>query len=387
MHPQRPYLSNFDPTSVPSPCFVVDQEALERNAKILKHVADQSGAKVLLALKSYAYSDSFKLLKPYLSGVCASSPHEARLGFEKFGKEVHGYAPAFSEKDLIEFFKYSDHLVFNSLSQWQHHKDMIQQHAPNLSVGLRINPEYSEAEVELYDPCAKGSRLGTPKRGIDTKLIQEFDGLHFHCLCEQGADVLQRTLEVVEKDFGEHLSSMNWLNFGGGHHITQPDYDVDLLIKLLQTFRDKYDLQIYIEPGEAIGIHTGALVTTVLDITNYGDPIAILDISATCHMPDILEMPYRPNISNSGLPDEKAHSYNLGGLSCLAGDIIGRYSFDQPLKIGDRLVFEDMSHYTMVKTTNFNGIQLPSIGLWNPSTRQFELTKSFDYSSYASRIS
>lgn len=387
MHPERPYLSNFSPELVPSPCFVVDSEALERNAKILKRVADESGAKILLALKGYAYSDSFEILKPYLSGVCASSPHEARLGYEKFGKEVHGYAPAFSEKDLHEFLEFSDHLVFNSLSLWERFKHIPKNHSKHISVGLRINPEYSEAQVELYDPCAKGSRLGIPKRGLQPELLKDLDGLHFHCLCEQGSDVLQRTLEVIDKEFGELLPSMKWLNFGGGHHITQPDYNVELLIDLIKHYQNKYDLQIYLEPGEAIGIHTGVLVASVLDITDYGESIAILDISATCHIPDILEMPYRPEISGAGLPGEKQYTYNLGGLSCLAGDVIGRYSFDQPLKVGDRLIFEDMSHYTMVKTTNFNGIQLPSIGMWHPRSREFKLTQSFDYSSYASRIS
>lgn len=386
MHPERPYLSNFDPQLVPSPCFVVDSGALERNAQILKHIADQSGAKVLLALKGYAYSASFGILRPYLYGVCASSPHEARLGRETFGKEVHGYAPAYSQKDLEEFINYCDHFVLNSPSQWLQFKDTLKAQTKSISVGLRINPEYSETEIDLYAPGIKGSRLGTPRRGLTPELLKELDGLHFHCLCEQGSDVLQRTLEVVERDFGDVLHGMTWLNFGGGHHITQPDYDTDLLIQLIRDISSKYNVQVILEPGEAVAINTGALVASVLDINDYGDPVAILDISATCHMPDTLEMPYRPYIQQSGLPDEKAYPYTLGGLSCLAGDVIGRYSFDAPLKIGDRLIFEDMSHYTMVKTTNFNGIQLPSIGMWHPENKSFELSKSFGYDSYASRL-
>lgn len=387
MHPERPYLEHFNPEQVPSPCFVVDTCALERNAKILSHVAEQSGAKVLLALKGYAYSDTFYFLSPYLSGVCASSPHEARLGHEKFGKEVHGYAPAFSKSNFDDFLKFSDHMVFNSIEQWLRFKGAVQATPKNISVGLRVNPEYSESQVELYDPCAKGSRLGVPRRALTSEAFEEFDGLHFHSLCEQGSDVLERTLAVLERDFSEYFPKLKWLNFGGGHHITQPDYDIDLLIHLLKEWKEKYDVQIYLEPGEAVGVNSGALVSTVLDIVDYGEPIAILDISATCHISDVLEMPFRPTITNAGNDQEKAHTYHLGGLSCLAGDVIGKYSFDKPLKVGDRLVFEDMSHYTMVKTSNFNGIQLPSLGTWDSKSQKFQLTKSFHYDSYASRLS
>jgi len=386
MHPERPYLTNFDPALAPSPCFVIDLDAIDRNARMLAHVAQSSGAKILLALKGFACSATFPILSSHLFGVCASSPHEARLGREKFGKEVHGFAPAFTESNFQEFLEYSDHMVFNSLSQWERFRGQLAKSPRHISHGLRVNPEYSEAHVEMYDPCAKGSRLGVPARALTKELVSNFDGLHFHCLCEQGAEVLERTLEVFERDFSPFFAGLKWLNFGGGHHITQPDYNVPLLIDLLTKWKKKYGLQIYLEPGEAVAIHSGALITTVLDVVDYGDPIAILDISATCHMPDILEMPYRPEITHAGRYSEKAYSYNLGGLSCLAGDIIGRYSFDQPLSIGDRLIFEDMSHYTMVKTTNFNGIHLPSIATWSSRNASFRVEKGFDYETYASRL-
>ena len=395
---------NFDPARVPSPCFVVDEAAVEANLKILHRVQTESGAKVLLALKAFSMFSLAPLISKYLSGTCASGLHEARLGYEEFTNAqgddensggVHTYSPAYTEADLKEILAISRHVVFNSFGQWQRFQDLIQaakQDRPELQFGLRVNPLHSEGTTSVYDPCAPGSRLGIPYLEFsdlspDDPRLQGISGLHFHTLCEQGFAPLARTLDVIEQQFDELLPTLAWVNFGGGHHITHEDYDVDGLIERIKQFQLKYDVQVYLEPGEAIAIHTGVLVCEVLDLTRNGMDLAILDTSATCHMPDTLEMPYRADIFGAGDSGEKPYTYRLGGQTCLAGDVMGDYSFDQALHIGQRLMFDDMSHYTMVKTTTFNGIGLPSIAIWNSVTDELKVVKSFTYADFRNRLS
>lgn len=380
----------FDPDSVPSPCYVVDEVAIENNLKILKHVQDASGAKVLLALKAFSMFSLAPLVSKYLSGTCASGLHEARLGHEEFGGEVHTFSAAFTESDLTEILKISDHVVFNSFGQWQRFQDQVEQaktERPNIQFGLRVNPMHSEGATPIYDPCAPGSRLGIPKDAFEGQDLEGISGLHFHTLCEQGFGPLDRTLNAVEEQFSELLEKLEWVNFGGGHHITHPDYDVEGLIKRIRAFSEKYQVQVYLEPGEAIAIRSGVLVSEVLDLGYNAMNLAILDTSATCHMPDTLEMPYRAEIWGAGEKDEKAHSYRLGGQTCLAGDVMGDYSFDLPLTIGQRLMFDDMSHYTMVKTSTFNGIGLPSIAIWNSESNEVKVIKQFGYEDFKGRLS
>jgi len=369
-----------------SPCWVIDMVALEENLKILEGVQKRTGCKILLALKGFAAWSTFPLVRKYLAGATSSAPHEARLAKEELGGEVHAYAPAYSESDMAELLTLSDHLVFNSFSQWQRFRGMVAKAPHKISCGMRVNPEHREVKVELYDPCAPRSRLGVTLSEFREDLLEGLEGIHFHTLCELDSDALERTLAVVEKKFSKFFSRLKWLNFGGGHHITRPGYDIARLEKLVTGVKQKYGLQVYLEPGEAIAIRTGALVATVLDIIDNGGPIAILDTSATAHMPDVLEMPYRPEIVGGALPGEKQHTFRLGGLTCLAGDVIGDYSFDEPLQIGQRLTLLDMSHYTMVKTSNFNGVRLPSIALRQPSG-EYQLIKKFGYESYRDRLS
>ncbi|ROQ19777.1 carboxynorspermidine decarboxylase [Marinimicrobium koreense] len=380
----------FDPQRVPSPCFVVDVAAVEENLKLLNRVQRESGAKVLAALKAFSCWRLGDLTARYLSGTCASGLHEARLGREYYGGEVHTYSAAFRESDLKEILELSDHVVFNSFSQWRRFRDLAlaaQQRRPQLRFGLRINPEHSEGEVPLYDPCAPGSRMGVPASRFEPELLEGISGLHFHTLCEQDLPPLARTVRAVEEKFGPWLEQMEWVNFGGGHHITQPGYQVDALIELITDFSRRHDVQVYLEPGEAVAIHTGVLVAEVLDITWNQLDQAILDTSATCHMPDTLEMPYRADIWSAGEPGELAHTYRLGGMTCLAGDVMGDYSFAEPLRVGQRLLFDDMSHYTMVKTTTFNGIPLPSIALWDARTDELEVVRQFGYEDFKTRLS
>lgn len=383
----RDYLVDFDFARTPSPAFVVDEGALERNLAILASVRERTGAGILLALKGFAMFATFPLIRRYLDGVCSSSPHESRLGREEFGGEVHVFSPAYSEDDLMENLTLCDHIVFNSFGQWHRFQPLLAPHADRVAFGLRVNPRHSETEVPLYDPCSPGSRLGIVRERFEGESLAGISGLHMHTLCEKGADALERTARVFEEQFGSFLPAMRWLNLGGGHHITRPDYDVDLLCRILDHFRTTYDLTLYLEPGEAIAINTGVLVTTVLDIVENEVPVAILDTSVTCHMPDVLEMPYRPEVRGAGEPGELAHTYRLGGISCLAGDVVGDYSFAEPLAIGDRLVFNDMSHYTMVKTTTFNGVQLPAICLYHPRQDRLEVIRRFGYMDYRSRLS
>ena len=380
----------FDPNTVPSPCYVVDEVAIENNLKILKHVQDASGAKVLLALKAFSMFSLAPLVSKYLSGTCASGLHEARLGYEEFGGEVHTFSAAYTERDMTEILNISNHVVFNSFAQWQRFQSQIIQaksESPSLQFGLRVNPMHSEGTTAIYDPCAPGSRLGIPKQAFENESLEGITGLHFHTLCEQGYAPLDRTLSAVEAQFGHLLERMKWVNFGGGHHITHPDYDVESLISRIKGFSEKYQVQVYLEPGEAIAIRSGVLVSEVLDLTHNTMDLAILDCSATCHMPDTLEMPYRAEIWGAGEAGEKNHTYRLGGQTCLAGDVMGDYSFDQPLNVGQRLMFDDMSHYTMVKTSTFNGIALPSIAIWNSETNAVRIVREFGYDDFKGRLS
>jgi carboxynorspermidine decarboxylase len=371
----------------PSPAYVVDLGRLRHNLAILDEVQKRSGARILMALKAFAMWSVFPIIRETLQGVCASSPWEARLGKEEFGREVHSFSAAFKESDVAELLHISNHLVFNSFNQLERFRPQWEQEKGRVSVGLRVNPEHSEGHTAMYDPCAPASRLGIPRGEFDGRSLKGVEGLHFHTLCEQLFEPLERTAQAFEEKFGEFLPAMKWLNLGGGHHITREGYDIDGLVKLVKYFREKYQLEVYLEPGEAIAIGTGILVGEVLDVVHNELDIAILDVSATCHMPDILEMPYRPGIKDGSDPGDKAHTYRLGGPSCLAGDVIGDWSFDQPLKAGDRLAFLDMAHYTMVKTTTFNGIQHPAICTFEPRTGQLKVVRSFGYEDFKSRLS
>lgn len=370
--------------TVPTPCFVVDETGLQRNLDTLFSVKERTGCKILLALKGFAMWSTFPLLRQKLDGVCASSPWEARLGREEFGREVHAFAAAYSEADFRELLILCDEIDFNSFAQWKRFKPYFQG-LERVKAGLRINPECSTGRTPMYDPCAPKSRLGIPRNQFDGESLDGISGLHFHTLCEQNADALEITLKAVEEKFGGFLPQMEWVNFGGGHHITRNDYDIDLLCKLINGFKARYGVQVILEPGEAVALNAGVLITTVLDVVQNAGSIAILDCSCTCHMPDVLEMPYRPQIAGAGEAGEKAYTCRLAGMSCLAGDVIGDYSFDQPLKPGDRLVFPDMAHYSMVKTTMFNGIRHPSIALQRGD--QIEIVREFYYEDFRNRLS
>ncbi len=372
---------------VETPAYVIDLAALERNLELLAHARRAAGCQILLALKGFAAWSTFPLVAQYLDGTAASGPDEARLGREEMNKQVHTYCPAFDESSLRESIRHSDHVVFNSPSQIDRLRPIIEEHRAKVSFGLRINPQHSEVEIPIYDPCAPRSRLGTTKESLVKADLRGIEGLHFHTLCELGADALARTLSAIEDQFGPWLDDAKWVNFGGGHHITRPDYDVGLLIDLVREFKREHRVEVFLEPGEAIGLETGVLVATVLDIIDNGGSIAVLDTSATAHMPDVLEMPYRPRVRNAAMPGELAHTYRLGGLSCLAGDVIGDYSFAEPLRVGDRLIFEDMAHYTMVKNTTFNGVRLPSIALYDPRDDSYRVQRKFGYEDYRNRLS
>lgn len=381
---------SFDARRVPSPCFVVDEAAVEKNLKILQYVERESGAKVLAALKAFSMWSLAPLVNQYLSGTCASGLHEALLAQEYYAGENHVYAAGYSAEDIEQLSRFVDHLVLNSFSQWQLFQKTLlkaKSQREHLSIGLRINPQHSEGEVALYDPCASYSRLGMPVAQFAGQSLEGIDGLHFHTLCEQGVEPLRRTLAVIEERFATYLPDMKWVNFGGGHHITQAGYAIDELIALIRDFSARYGVQVYLEPGEAIAVNTGVLVSEVRDIIWNEKNIAILDCSATCHMPDTLEMPYRADIRGAGPPEDCAYHYRLGGMSCLAGDVMGDYSFDKPLTVGQRLVFDDMSHYTMVKTTTFNGVPLPAIALWHSDTDALRVVKAFTYNDFKSRLS
>ncbi len=370
-----------------TPAFVCDLPALRRNAQLLAQVQQRGDCKILLALKGFAMWGVFDTLKPHLAGVTSSSVFEARLGREYFGKEVHGCAPAYSQADAIELAQLCDHVVFNSPAQLSTFGALVQRSGAHVELGLRLNHEHREVDVALYDPCAPRSRLGTTRRELDAaaEVLTQISGIHFHSLCELGSDALVRTWSAVEERFGDILPRMRWVNMGGGHHITRPGYDIDTLVALVQDVRQRFDVQVYLEPGEAVALNAGVLVTSVLDIVDNDGPIAILDTSATAHMPDVLEMPYRPRIVGGSEPGERKHTYRLGGLTCLAGDVIGDYSFDSPLRIGDKLIFEDMLHYTMVKTTMFNGVRHPAL-VTVDGDGTFNVLRRFGYDDYKSRL-
>lgn len=376
---------NIDFNSLPSPCYIVDERLLKKNLELLDYVQQRTGCKILLAQKGFSMYSVFPLVGKYLKGVTSSSLFEARLGFEEMGKEVHVFAPAYSEAEFDELLKYCDHIVFNSFNQWNKFREKALSAPKKIEFGIRINPEYSEIETPIYNPCYANSRLGVTLANFKPEQLEGIDGLHFHTMCEQNSDTLYRTIKVVDEKFGKYIKNMKWLNMGGGHHITRPDYDVETLIRSIMYFKDKYGVEIYLEPGEAIALNTGYLVASVLDIVDNGMKIAILDTSAACHMPDVLEMPYRPNIIDAGKPDENEYTYRLGGVTCLAGDVIGDYSFKRLLTPGDRLVFCDMAHYTMVKNNTFNGINLPAIALYSEEEGN-KVIKQFGYEDFKSRL-
>lgn len=374
--------------ALPTPCYVVDVDRIKKNLEILKRVEDESGCRILLAQKAFSTFALYPLIGSYVSGTTASGLYEARLGYEKMGKENHVYAPAYKKEHINELVKICDHISFNSWNQFKAHKETIKG-AVKVSAGIRINPRCStQKDHAIYDPCASGSRLGVTRDSFpkDLDLIKEgIEGLHFHTLCEQNFDDLDKTFKAVEEQFAEELKQVKWLNMGGGHHITRACYDVEGLIKLVRYIREKYDVEVYLEPGEAFALDAGYLITEILDIVNNDMDILILDASAACHMPDVLEMPYRPPLRGSGEADEKAFTYRLSSLTCLAGDIIGDYSFDERLEIGDRLIFEDMAIYSMVKNNTFNGIPLPAIALLEDG--KTKVIKEFGYDDFKNRLS
>ncbi|NQS72510.1 MAG: carboxynorspermidine decarboxylase [Desulfobulbaceae bacterium] len=385
------YSCAFDPSQVATPAYVLDEGLLRANLAVLAQVKQATGCKILLALKCFAMFRVFPLVAEVLDGVCCSSPHEARLGREEFGREVHSFAAAFSEADIDELALTSDHLVFNSFAQkkrfQQQAADLAAQYGRRLEFGLRINPEHSEGANPLYDPCAPGSRLGIRRADFLEDELEGISCLHWHNLCEQNADCLERTVAAVEQHFSTVLPRMRSVNFGGGHHITREDYDLERLIAIINRFQERWGVQVYLEPGEAVALNAGYLVASVLDVQPGSMPNVIIDASVPAHMPDVLEMPYRPHIIGSGEPGEKAFTCRIGGLSCLAGDVAGEYSFTAPLGLGDRVVFTDMAIYTMVKNNTFNGVQLPSIILYHPGRDELELVRSFDYEDFKGRLS
>ena len=378
-----------------TPYYLIDEAALERNLKVLASVRKRAGVKILLAQKAFSAFDTYPLIAKYLDGTTASGLYEARLAHEEMPtRENHVFNPAFTDEEFAEVAKWCDHIVLNSVGQVRRFRKFIKTRTSNLhprlkstpSLGLRVNPGYSEIEHDIYNPCVKGSRLGVPRKFVKPEDLEGLEGLHFHSMCEQGADVLARTLPHFEKKFGEFLPRMKWVNFGGGHHITKKGYDIALLVKTLKDFRKRHpNLEVYLEPGEAIALNAGTLVASVREVFDYGTPIAILDASAECHMPDVIEMPYRPPLMGAGEAGEHIYTYRLGGPTCLAGDVIGDYSFSQELHVGDRLIFEDMAIYTTCKNNTFNGMPLPSIYLWKEDGR-IENLAQFGYEDFKFRL-
>lgn len=373
---------------LPTPCYVIDEKKLKENLEILGDVREKAGCKILLAQKAFSCFYEYPLIGQYLDGTTASGLYEARLGKEEMGKENHVFAPAYKDADIKELGEICDHIIFNSFAQLRRHKDAVS----GKSLGLRINPECStQGDHAIYDPCAPGSRLGVTKEVFDCEIATEpelfeaLDGLHFHTLCEQNADDLAKTLEAVEEKFGPWLSKIKWLNMGGGHHITRDDYDRELLIKCTRHIRDTYGVEVYLEPGEAIALNAGYLVTEVMDIVENGLSVLILDASAACHMPDVLEMPYRPPLKDSGVSGEKEFTYRLSSCTCLAGDVIGDYSFDHKIQVGDKLYFQDMAIYSMVKNNTFNGIPLPGIAVMKEDG-DCEMIRTFGYEDFKGRL-
>ncbi len=374
-----------------TPYYLCEEVLLEKNLMLLDYVQEQSGAKIILALKGFAMHATFPLVSKYLKGCTASGLHEARLAYEEFKKhndkaEVHTYSPAYSEGDIKEIAKISDHIVFNSPSQLFKYVKTVKDINPNVSLSLRINPEVSASPKDIYNPCGLYSRLGTTIKNFNEEVLEHIDGLNFHALCEQDADALEEVLVAFEKNFSKYFKNLKYINFGGGHHITKKGYDVEKLIRLIKNFKEKYDVEVYLEPGEAVGWEVGYLVSSVLDTFYNGIDVAILDTSAEAHMPDTLAMPYRAEVRGASKAGEKKYTYRLGGNTCLAGDIMGDYSFDEPLQVGDKVIFEDQIHYTFVKNTTFNGIKLPSLAL-KKLDGKIELVKEFGYEDYRDRLS
>lgn len=370
--------------NVKTPCYIIDERKIINNLEILKGVQDRTGCKILLAQKAFSCYHLYPLIGKYLAGTACSGLFEAKLGFEEMHKENHVFSAGYRESEMDEIISYCDDIIFNSFGQLDKYRNKVLK--AGKKIGLRINPECSTQEGhEIYDPCSPKSRLGITNRNFDRNNLQGVTGLHFHTLCEQNSDDLEKTLYAVEKNFGDVLKNMQWINLGGGHHITRENYDISRLEHCIKYMQEKYNLEVYLEPGEAIALNAGYLVTEVLDIINNDMPIAILDCSASCHMPDVLEMPYRPPLRNSGLLNEKKYSYRLGSQTCLSGDMIGEYSFDKPLKIGDKLIFEDMAIYSMVKNNTFNGMALPSILLYQTDC-SLKTLREFSYQDFKERL-
>ncbi len=371
--------------SAPTPAYVIDEKKIRENLSILKSVEEKSGAKILLAQKAFSAFSLYPMIAEYVSGTACSGLYEARLGFENMGKENHVFSAAYREDEMDEIISYCGHIILNSKNQLYKYRDKIL--SAGKKIGLRINPECSTQEGhEIYDPCSPKSRLGITLKNFAEIDLTGVSGIHFHTLCEQNSDDLEKTLSAIEEKFGKYLYDMQWINFGGGHHITRDDYDIEKLLLCIKRIKEKYNLEVFIEPGEAFALNAGYLVTTVLDITENDMPIAILDTSAACHMPDVLEMPYRPPLYMSGENGEKKYSYRLGSQTCLAGDVIGEYSFDEPLNIGDKLIFMDMAIYSMVKNNTFNGMPLPDIAILRENG-EYEIIKRFSYNDFKERLS
>ena len=370
---------------IKTPCYILDEKKLINNLEILHGVEERTGCKILLAQKAFSMFSVYPLISKYVSGTACSGLYEAKLGLECMGKENHVFSAAYRDDEIDEIIDCCGHIIFNSFSQLDKFRDKVL--SKGKKIGLRINPEYStQGGHEIYDPCSPKSRLGITLKNFRPDDLNGVTGLHFHTLCEQNSDDLETTLQAVEKSFGRYLYDMEWINFGGGHHITRSDYDIPRLEKCIRHMQEKYNLEVFIEPGEAFALNAGYLITKVLDITENDMPIAILDTSAACHMPDVLEMPYRPPLYNSGRPEEKPYTYRLGSQTCLAGDVIDEYSFDKPLDIGDILVFEDMAIYSMVKNNTFNGMPLPSIAIMHDKDN-IEIIKQFGYNDFKERLS
>jgi carboxynorspermidine decarboxylase len=377
---------SIDYSKIPSPCYVIDEERFRQNLSLIRHVSDESGVEIILAFKGFAMWGVFPILREYISGAAASSADEARLCFEEIHSPAHTYSPAYKSDDFESILKYSSHVTFNSLAQYRKFSTDLRKH-PGISAGLRINPEFSEISQGLYNPCSPGSRLGITAGDLKDGLPEGIEGLHFHVLFESDSYALEKVLNVVEEKFGKYLHQVKWINMGGGHLMTRKDYDIRHLIKILRKFREKYDIHIILEPGSAFAWETGELVAEVEDIIeNQGIKTAIVDVSFTAHMPDCLEMPYKPKITGATDPIEGKPTYRIGGNSCLSGDVMGDWSFEKELMPGDRIIFFDMIHYTMVKTTTFNGVHHPSIGIWTKED-EFRLIREFGYEDYKNRLS
>lgn len=377
-------VTKYDKIPYKTPYYIINEQALVNNLEVLARIMKEADCKILLAQKCFSMFSVYPLIGKYLSGVTASGLYEAKLGYEEMKKENHIFSPIYYEDEIDEICEICDHIVFNSFKQYNKYKDKVA--AYGKSIGLRVNPECSTQDHAIYDPCASGSRLGIKIDAFENEDLSAVEGLHFHTLCEQNSDDLEKTLAAFELKFGKYLPQMKWVNFGGGHHITRADYDTDKLIRLIKNFKSKYGVTVYLEPGEAVALDAGFMVGTVHDIVHNDIDIAIVDTSAACHMPDVLEMPYRPVIIGSGLIEEKPYKYRFGGATCLAGDIIGDYSFDEPLNIGDKIVLCDMAIYSMVKNNTFNGMALPSI-LLEKQDGSIQLIKEFDYTDFKNRLS